>query len=72
MRSPTWCFPPEMCLRRFLYLVPNFMIFRVVFFLNNIDDITIYTMDKRTFAEKYIQEKKKKLHFNYLHPTFDF
>lgn len=29
-------------------------------------------MDKRTFAEKYIQEKKKKLHFNYLHPTFDF
>lgn len=29
-------------------------------------------MDKRTFAEKYIQEKKKKLHFNYLHPAFDF
>lgn len=31
--------------------------------MDNIDDITIYTMDKRTFAEKYIKEKKEKATF---------
>lgn len=68
MRWPTWYLPSERCLRGFPYLVPNFTVLKV---FDNIDDITIYTRDKKTFAEKYIKEKKN-LHFNHLHPTFNF
>lgn len=48
----------KMHLRGFAYLVSKFMMLSF-FFFDNIDDFTIYTMNKRTFAEKYIKGKRK-------------